>query len=204
MIERSRNQILASEVQAPALVSGRHGLGNVLLGEFGQRVGSCQEHLVVDSRGAHVQGAAEDEGKAEDVVHLVGVVRSARGHDHVVANGESIFRQDLRIRVGHREHDRLVRHRLDHLRREHAADAQADEHVRPDGGLCQGLDVRVLGVFRLRRGKIVPLRADHALRVREPQVLRIRSQAHVVVGGGDGRGPRPGEHDLHLVDLPAR
>src|SRR5690606_39841882 len=88
-------------------------LGDRQLGQVAQRQGGGDLHLLVDAGGANVQGAAEDEGEAQHVVDLVRVVRTAGGHDHVVAGGVGQLRGDFRIRVGAGEHHRGGRHALE-------------------------------------------------------------------------------------------
>jgi len=72
-------------------------------------------HLVID-RGRHaVQRAAEYEGKAQDVVDLIRIVRSSRRHDDILARPDGIFVRDLGIGIRHREDDGVLRHAPDHL-----------------------------------------------------------------------------------------
>ena len=72
-------------------------------------------HLFVDRARAHIERAAEDVGKAQHVVDLVRIVRTAGRDDGVLAHFVHVFRRDFRIGIGHREDDRLLGHRLDHL-----------------------------------------------------------------------------------------
>ena len=48
--------------------------------------------------------------------HLVRVVTAARADDFR-AGGDRHVREDFRNRIGHREDDRILRHRLDHVAR---------------------------------------------------------------------------------------
>ena len=109
-IERRGNDVLGPERRPPAVKGGRDLVGDLGAGELGQRLGRGDLHGVVDGRGLHVERAAEDEGKAQHVVDLVGVVGAPGRHDGVIAHGEDVLGRDLGIGVRHREDDRLGRH----------------------------------------------------------------------------------------------
>jgi len=77
VVERLRNQIVAAELDRFTTIGPDHRVRHVLLGQIGQRAGGRQLHLLVDAGGGHVKRAAKDEGKAEHVVDLVGIVPSS-------------------------------------------------------------------------------------------------------------------------------
>ena len=106
-VERLGNDVLAAEFQAVDAVGAQHGIGHVFLGERGQGAGGGQFHLVVDGGGADVERAAEDEGEAENVVDLVGIVGAAGGDDGVGPGGEGDVVGDFGIGIGQREDDRV-------------------------------------------------------------------------------------------------
>ena len=91
-VEGRRDDILRPELQHLAVIGGGDLVGHVLPGQLGQGVGAGDLHLVVHPAGAHVQGAAEDVGKAQDIVDLVRIVRPAGGHDRVIADGGDFLR----------------------------------------------------------------------------------------------------------------
>src|SRR5262245_3768677 len=108
-------------------------------------------------RGAHVEHAAEEAGKAAGVVDLVWIIRAAGGHHPDVR--ACFLRKNLRDGVGHREHDRIAIHGLDVLQRHHARPRQPDEHVgvleRVGGAALEPLLVGVLGEPLLHRVHVV-------------------------------------------------
>ena len=63
-----------------------------------------------------IERAAEDERETEDVVHLVRVVRTTRGHDDIRPGGFGVRIGDFGVRVGHGEDDGILGHGLDHGR----------------------------------------------------------------------------------------
>ena len=77
-IEREGNEIVGAELHVAQSVQRGDAVGHVLLGEQRERARRRHLHLLVDLRRAHVERAAEDERKAEDVVDLVRVVAAAR------------------------------------------------------------------------------------------------------------------------------
>ena len=114
-IERNRNDVVAAEARPCPAISGGHLVGNVLAREVGERMRRGDLHFHVDRLGAHIEGAAEDIGKSEDVIDLVRIVGAAGGDDHVVTRLLRVFRRDLRIGIRHGENDRIGRHALDHF-----------------------------------------------------------------------------------------
>jgi hypothetical protein len=112
-IKRHRDDVLRAEAGADALVSRGDIIGHILAGEIGQRLGGGDLHVVVDGRCPHVERAAEDVGKAQDIVDLVGIIGPSGGDDGVIAHRGDLLGRDFRIRIGHGEDDRV----LGHLRR---------------------------------------------------------------------------------------
>ena len=137
-VERLGDDVLAAELQPVHAVGAQHRIGHVRLGQRGQRAGGRQLHLVVDGGGAHVQRAAEDEREAQDVVHLVGKVRAAGGHDGVRPRGQRHVVGDLGIGIGQGEDHRIGRHAFDHFGRHAAAARKPEEDVRAHQGFGQG------------------------------------------------------------------
>ena len=100
----------APEFEALHVVGAQHGIGHVFLGQGGQGAGGGQLHLIVDGGGAHVQRAAENEREAQDVIHLVGEIGAAGGHDGIRPRGQRDVVGDFGVGVGEREDDGVGRH----------------------------------------------------------------------------------------------
>ena len=90
-IERHGNDVVAPEARPRALIGGGDFVGHVLARQLGQRMRGGDLHLHVDGLGAHVERAAEDIGKAEHVVDLVGIVGAPGGDDGVVAHAHALL-----------------------------------------------------------------------------------------------------------------
>ena len=203
-IERHRDDVVRPELQPRAVDRGdlvRH----VLARQRGERAGGGDLHLHVDGGGAHVERAAEDEGKAEHVVDLVRIVRAAGRHDGVVAHLRDLFGGDFRIRIGHGEDDRLRRHRLHHVLGHRALDGQAEEHV---GALHRvGQRARV-GLDRVGRLPLVhalgAALVDHALGVAEDQVLGRKPTARSSSRQAMPAAPAPLQTSLVVFDRRGR
>ena len=115
------NQVLRAESQRLTRVSGRDHFALLCLRQFRNGVHRGNLHLYRDGRGARVQRTAENIGKAQDVVDLVGVIGAACRHDGVITHHLDVFRRYFGVGVGQRENDGLGRHFLDHVFFEHAA-----------------------------------------------------------------------------------
>jgi hypothetical protein len=121
----------------------------------------------------------------------------------LVAPQSSDLGADLGFRVGQRQDDRLVGHRLDHLGVDHAGGRAAHEDIAADHGVSQGALVGVaaealLGGVELAGQGIGALAVDHALGVADQDVLDLDAEAdHDVEAGNRGRaGARDGHLDL--------
>ncbi|MNL73017.1 hypothetical protein D3C87_1984230 [compost metagenome] len=78
---------------------------------------SGQLHFLVNLRRTHVERAPEYVREAEHVVYLVGVIRAAGSHDHILARFYRVRIRDLGVRVGHCKHDWVFGHRFNHFLR---------------------------------------------------------------------------------------
>ena len=147
-----------------------------------------------------IEGAAEEEGEAEDVVDLVGVVRAAGGHHVGLAGhrGGNFAGLDLGVGVGHCEDGGEVGHLLDVLASEHVSGGDADEDVRADEGLLQGALVGGDGVAALVVGEVGAVGADDALGVAHCQVLHAGGLAHI--GNTNAGGPGAVHHHLDVLE----
>ncbi len=205
VVEGFGDQILAAEADRLAAVGADHRVGHVLLGEVGERLGGGELHLLVDPGGRHVEGAAEDERETEHVVDLVRIVRPAGRHDDVGADREGVLREDLGVGVGHREDDRVLRHRRDHFLGHHSLDRNAGEDIGALHGVGQGprlgVDREALLVGVHARGAAL---VDHPLGVDHEEVFRLDAERDVEVRAGDAGGTGAGKDDLDLVDLLVR
>src|SRR5699024_8361862 len=111
------------EGQGDDVVGGQFLIGN----EVCQSLGSGHLHLLVDVGSPDIEGAPEDAGESQDVVHLVGEVGTAGGDD-LGAASLGLIRENFRGGVGAGEHDGILVHGLDHLGGEGAGGGHADEH----------------------------------------------------------------------------
>src|SRR5690606_11452884 len=97
---RLGNQVFGAEADVVSAIGGRHHFVLLFLGQLGDGVHRGHFHFARNGGGADIKRPAENVRKAQDVVDLVRVVGTARGHDDVVAHGMGVFGQDLGIGVG--------------------------------------------------------------------------------------------------------
>ena len=202
LVERLRNDVVASEFDSIHAVGAQHGIRHVLLGQCRQRPRGGQLHRLVDGLGSHVQRPAEDEGEAQHVVHLVGAIGAAGRDDRIRARLDGRFVRDLGVRVGQREDHRIGGHGLQHLGGDHVAHREPHEHVRVFHGLGQRAAVRLrrealhVGVHAIGAALV-----DHPQNIAHDDVPLPGAQLHVVRGTRQRRRPRPAEYDPHFADL---
>ena len=124
----SGDDVVGAITQAPAIDFG-HRVGHVGARQFCKRMGRRDFHRLVDGPGLNVKRAAEDVWEAEDVVDLVGIVRTACGDDSVIADLSDFFRRDFGVGVRHGEDDGLVGHAGDHLLRQRSGGRKTEENI---------------------------------------------------------------------------
>lgn len=203
-IEGDGNDILRPEARPVALIGSGDVVRNVFLGEIGERFRRGDLHRVVDGRGAHVERAAEDIGKAENVVDLVRIVRAAGRDDRVVADQGHFFGRDFRIGIGHGEDDRPCAHGADHVRGKRALGRKAEEHV----GAVKSLGERpAVGLDRMRRLPLVhavgTALVDDPLGIAEDDVFRVEAHRLDELDAGDRRRARAVADELGRLEVAA-
>ena len=201
-IEGLGNQVLGAEGQRLPGIGQRHFARHHLVRHRGNGTHAGKLHLFGDARRADVERAAEDEGEAEDVVDLVGVVRTAGGHDHVRAHLARQLGHDLGGRVREREDDGLGRHLGEHLGFQHAGGREAEEDVRTVDRVGQRTGVgfaRVRGLGRLHVGFAADV--DHAARVADHHVFAPHPEVAPQVEAGNRRRTSARADHLDLGDV---
>src|SRR5690606_30911349 len=148
-IEWLGNDVLGAERKILAGVGICHFVVLLGLSQFGDGTNAGQLHFLVDDGGAHVQSATENEGEAQNVIDLVGVIGTAGCNDAVSASLLRHFGADFGFRVGQCQDQRTIGHGLDHVGGEDPRSRAAQEHVGVLADICQGTGVSLLSVFGL-------------------------------------------------------
>ena len=184
-IKRFWDQIFCTKCELFAFVCGSgFGRGGGAR-KFGDAVHAGNTHLIVDLSGAHIQRAAENEREAEDIVDLIGEVRTACGNDRIGCNLAGQFGHDFRGWVGEGKDDRLCRHLFNQVRFQHARTGEAEEHVRALHHIFQRAQVCFLGKFCfLRVHVLLAAFINKTVDVAEPDVLAFHPQfdEHIEAG----------------------
>ena len=203
-IERHRNDVVGTIDRPRSAIGGGDFVGHVLARQRRQRFGGGDLHRFVDGAGAHIQRAAEDIGKAQHIVDLVGIVAAAGGDDGVGAHGLHIFRRDFGIGIGHGEDDRRLGHALDHVLGERALGGHADQYIRANNRFGQSALVGDHGMGRLPLIEIGAVLVQHADFVHRDAVFRAHAHRLDQFQGGDARRARPVQHHFHVFQLAGR
>ena len=170
--------------------------------ELRDRIDGGMLHFLVDAGGADVERAAEDEREAQDVVDLVREVGTPGADHRVGARLARLVRHDFRVRIGQRHHQRLVRHRLDHVRRQHVGRGKPQENIGAADHVRQHARVGLLRIDRLPavHQRIAAL-MHHAVDVADPDVLALRAQRDQEIQAGDRGSAGAGTDDLDVGEL---
>ena len=114
-IERLGNNVIRAELQIGVTIGPLDGFRDLFPGQVGQRIGGRPFHFFIDSRGFHIQSASENEGKAEHIIHLIGIITAARSDNSIRAGLLCIGVGYFRVGVGHAEDDRAGGHSRGHF-----------------------------------------------------------------------------------------
>src|SRR5690606_36563780 len=134
--------------------------------------------------------------------HLVGVVGTAGGHDHVGTDRMGIVGKKFGGGVGQGEDQGPGRHAPEHLRLEHAARRQAEKYVGVVDDVAEGARVGFLSeAFLHFVHEHGPAFVDHALDVRHPDVFQGQPHVDHEIETGQGRRARARHHHFDLVDF---
>ena len=201
-VEGTRDEIVGPEAGMLAAIGLDHHLGGLHARELGEGFHAGELHRLVDGGGPHVEGAAEDEGEAEHVVDLVGVVRAA-GRDHRIGpGGAREIGEYLGVGIGECEDERLRRHALDHLPAQDGRRRQAEEDVGSLDHLLELARGGRPGVGLLARVHLLATAlVDHAQAVDEDDVLALEPHAHEQIETGEPGGTAPRRDHLDLLDI---
>ena len=100
-------------------------------------------HRPIDNPGAGVKRAAEDAGKSQDIVDLIGKIAAPGANDRRTG-GQRDIGHDLWLGIGHCQDDRSLGHALDIAGSEQAALADPDKDIRPLQHLVHAAGMRGL------------------------------------------------------------
>ena len=147
-VKRHRNNIARAKARALAIIGSGHFIGDIFTRQHGQSLGAGNFHRIINGGGAHIQSAAENIRKAQNIIDLIGIIRASGRHNGIVANGGNFFRCNLRIGIGHGKNNRLIGHGFNHILGHGAFDRQAQKHIRPIHRIGQAARFRVSGMGR--------------------------------------------------------
>ena len=202
-IERARDQRARTEaLRLAAVKPAGHRVRRRIARELRDRVDGGMLHFLVDAGGADVERAAEDEREAQDVVDLVREVGTPGADHRVGARFARLVRHDFRVRIGQRHHQRLVRHRLDHLGLQHVGRGNPQEDIGAADHVGQHARIGLLRIDRLPAvHQRVAALMHHAVDVADPDVLALRAERDQKIQARDRGSACARADDLHIRQL---
>ena len=204
-VNRLRDEVVTAERQVVHLIDIVHHIGHRLFRQVGDGEGSSHLHLFVDSAGMHVESAAEDVWESNDVVDLVGIVRTARCHQHIGSAGHRVFVGDFGHGVRQRKHDGIVSHRAHHVLRHHITLRQTHEHIGAAHRLLQRVYIAAVGGEEsLLLSQFLAVAGNDATRVEHHNVLPAGTKRTVELCTRNGGSAGTVHHNLHVGDVLAR
>ncbi len=200
-VERFRNNIIIAKSDVLFTIRHVHDIRHGRFGQFGKGFHGREFHRFVDLRGAHIQRSPENVGEAQYIVHLVGIITAARGHDHILPGAGRVFPGDFGIGIGHREYDRVLRHALHHLGCYAIARTQPDKHIGILHRFGQGHGPLCVGILAFQFIEIGPFFMQHAFPVEHEEVFMFGAQRFVEPAAGDGGGAGAIDHEFCFFDF---
>ncbi|KFB72236.1 MAG: hypothetical protein AW09_002573 [Candidatus Accumulibacter phosphatis] len=198
-IERIRNQILRSKVGVLFAIRLDRNLRLLDSRQFGDRPDCGQLHRFGNGGRADIKSTAKNEGKAQHVVDLVRVIRTASRNDRIVANRLHVFGPNFRIGIRQCHDQWCRRHSRHHLLLEDTTSRQPEEDVGtlddfPERPCIGALGITPLDFVHVFDAALI----DQTLDVGYPDVLDRNAQHHQQVQAGEcsGAGPRGDQLDL--------
>ena len=170
--------------------------------QHGQRFSRRNLHRVINGGSAHIKRTTENEGKAQNIINLVRVIRTSRRDNAIGPRVACLIRCDFRIRIGHGENDRLWRHGPDHLRRQRTLHGKAEKHIRT----IQSLRQRTRRSGHGMRGfplihAFLTATPDHALGVTQDHVFGPHAHCLHQFSTGDGSRTRAIDDKLRRLQI---
>src|SRR5690554_6542463 len=203
-IHRLGNDVFATEFQIQTAVGLHDVIRHRLLGQLANRVHSGDLHFLVDAGCTNIQRTTEDEGEAQYVVDLVGVVGTTGRHDHVRTGSMGQLRTDFRIRVGAGKNDGVFSHQLELRRLQQIRTGQADEYVSTLDRIGQGALVGFVGEDRLVLVQVVATGMDHTLAINHADIFYGSTQTDKQLHAGHCGGAGSQADDLGVFQFLVR
>ena len=204
-IKRRGDDIINAEACRHSAVGCRDFFGHLFAGKLSNGIGRRNLHFFIDRRRAHIKRTAENEGKAKDIIDLIGIIRTPRRDNCIGTNGLCVRRGNFWIGIGHRKDDRRLRHIFHHLRLERARCRKAQEDIRANQrfGQCAGFGHRGMSRFPL----IHPVRSalvDHALAVTHDHIGGRNTHCLNKRGARNCSGSRAVDDNFNLGEFAPR
>ena len=199
------DQVVGAEGQLFALIGGGSLGGGGGTGKRCNPVDTGDLHLVIDGGCPHIQRTAEDKGKAQYVVDLIGKIRPARCDNRIRSHRTGQIGHDFRRGVGQRKDDRLRRHFLHHFGAQDTGTREPEEQVGIMDHVGQITQVGFLRVFRFDRVHVdLAALVDQTVNVTKPDVLALHAEFQQHVQTSDARRAAACGDDLDVLELLAR
>ncbi len=200
-VEGFGDDVFGTELEVFGVVGQVDHFGYGLPRQLCNGVYGSEFHVFVDFGGSDIEGTAEDEGEADDVVDLVGEVAASGGHDDILPGGFGIGVGDFGVGVGHGKDNGVGGHGLEHGSIEDVAFAEAYEHIGTLHGLFEGVDVFGGGKFFFVVVKVVAVGANDTGAVEHDDVAFVGTQRHEEFGAGDGGSASAIDYDVDVLDF---
>ena len=200
-VKRARDQRGAPERLRLAAIGARNDIGRRLARQRRDRADRRFLHLFVDRRGADVERAAKNIGKAKDVVDLIGIVGAAGADHRIGARGDRKLGHDLRCRIGQREDQRIPRHLRDELRLQNSPCGKAQENIGAFDDVLEGARRGLARVSRLPAvHQFLAALVDDALDVADENVFFDRAERDEKIERSERGRACARDDDLDLVN----
>ena len=170
------------------MIGIRHGITGSGARQSRNRIDTGDFHCLVDFGGAGVERTTKQKRKTEHIVHLVGIIGTPGGDNHVGTDAFRLGRVDFGRGISERKDDRFCRHRLDHFGFQQITRRQSQEYIGVDDRLAERAQIgsycKGLFVFIHLVGTTLE---DNATRIADDDVVFIEPHRHQQLEAGERR-----------------
>ena len=129
-VKRLRNKVIGAKAKTVCPVGSGHDVGLLSPCKLCNCIHRRKLHVASNGGCPYIKRPSKNKGKAQNIVHLVGIVGTAGCNDGVGPNRLRIIRKDFWIGIGQGKNKGACRHFLDHLGLQHTTGGKTKKDVR--------------------------------------------------------------------------
>ena len=197
-IKGFRDDVIRPENRRLPAIGGGHNFGCFNARECGNGIRCCHLHFFIDGGRTHIQRTTENEGKAENIIDLIRIIRPPGRHNRIRARGAHRFGQDFWLGIRQRQDQGVRRQQLQPFRLQDARCGKPQEDISAGQRILQGARIGLDRPFGLVGVKIITPRMHHAANIADGDVFALEAHSHQQIKAGKRRRTTAGIDQAHI------